>query len=60
MEHPSRIGKYEVEQYLGGGMSRVYRAKDSVLGRRVALGVRAAGAHQQQQREDGRGAHTHV
>jgi eukaryotic-like serine/threonine-protein kinase len=41
MEHPFRIGKYEVEQYLGGGMSRVYRAKDSVLGRRVALKILA-------------------
>ena len=41
MEHPSRIGKYEVEEYLGGGMSRVYRAKDSVLERRVALKILA-------------------
>jgi len=41
MEHPSRVGKYEVEEFLGGGMSRVYRAKDSVLGRRVALKVLA-------------------
>jgi serine/threonine protein kinase len=39
MEHPSRVGKYELEEFLGGGMSHVYRAKDSVLGRRVAVKI---------------------
>jgi serine/threonine protein kinase len=39
MEHLTRIGKYELEQFLGGGMAHVYRAKDSVLGRLVAVKV---------------------
>ena len=36
---PQRIGKYELEEYLGGGMSAVYRAKDTLMGRLVAVKI---------------------
>src|SRR5690348_11441082 len=39
MELPARIGKYELEEFLGGGMSHVYRARDTVIGRTVAVKI---------------------
>jgi len=37
--HVDHIGKYLVEEYLGGGMSCVYRAKDPILGKTLAIKV---------------------
>ena len=39
MQLPARIGKYELLEFLGGGMSHVYRAQDTVIGRPVAVKI---------------------
>lgn len=39
MQLPVRFGKYELLEFLGGGMSRVYRARDTVLDRTVAVKI---------------------
>ena len=39
MDLPFRIGKYELQKFLGGGMSHVYRAKDTIIGRTVAVKI---------------------
>jgi len=39
MQLPARIGKYQLEEFLGGGMSHVYRARDTVIGRTVAVKI---------------------
>jgi eukaryotic-like serine/threonine-protein kinase len=39
MDLPARIGKYELEEYLGGGMAEVYRARDTLIGRTVAVKI---------------------
>ena len=39
MQLPVRFGKYELQQFLGGGMSHVFRAVDTVIGRPVAVKI---------------------
>jgi eukaryotic-like serine/threonine-protein kinase len=37
MELPATVGKYELLEFLGGGMSHVYRARDTVIDRPVVV-----------------------
>jgi serine/threonine protein kinase len=52
MQLPVRFARYELQAFLGGGMSHVYQAVDTVMGRAVAvkilteLGIRDAEAKQ--------------
>ena len=39
MQLPARIGKYELQEFIGGGMARVYKAQDTVIGRTVAVKI---------------------
>jgi len=39
MQLPARVGKYELLDFLGGGMSEVYRARDTVIGRIVVVKI---------------------
>ena len=39
MQLPSLIGKYELLEFLGGGMSHVYRARDTVIERPVVVKI---------------------
>ena len=42
LQLPARLGKYELQQFLGGGMSHVYRSVDTMLGRQVAVKILTA------------------
>jgi hypothetical protein len=39
MDLPARIGKYELQEFLGGSMSHVYRALDTLIGRTAAVKI---------------------
>ena len=39
MQLPVRFNKYELTEFLGGGMSRVFKAQDTVLNRTVAVKI---------------------
>jgi serine/threonine-protein kinase len=52
MQLPSRLGKYELQEFLGGGMSHVYRAFDTVIGRTVAVKILTEQAAQDTEARD--------
>jgi len=39
VQFPVNFGKYQLLEYLGGGMSDVYRAQDTVIGKIVAIKI---------------------
>jgi eukaryotic-like serine/threonine-protein kinase len=39
MDLPATLGKYQLLEYLGGGMSHVYRARDTVIDRTVVVKI---------------------
>ncbi len=39
MQLPARVGKYELQEFLGGGMSHVFKAQDTVIGRLVVVKI---------------------
>ncbi|MEO8367860.1 MAG: bifunctional serine/threonine-protein kinase/formylglycine-generating enzyme family protein [Candidatus Solibacter sp.] len=46
---PARLGKYDLQEFLGGGMSHVYRAVDTVIGRQVAVKILTNNASQDEE-----------
>lgn len=39
MQLPAQFGKYQLDQFLGGGMSHVFKARDTVLNRVVCVKI---------------------
>ncbi len=52
MQLPARLGKYELQEFLGGGMSHVYRSFDTVIGRTVAVKILVEPASQDPEARD--------
>jgi serine/threonine protein kinase len=52
MQLPARLGKYELQEFLGGGMSHVYKAFDTVIGRTVAVKILVEPASQDPEARD--------